>query len=865
MGRLAALGWIAGAALTHTRSELPSLGIAVCIAALMLAFAFVLQVCARGRSRPWAIALASIAVVAGCACAGTAYAAWFAQARLNDRLDPALEDKVTRLSFRVTGLSADRDGARRFEAQVIESPVPGVPERILVNWTPPMQWGAATDPGLAAAGKQLPEVLPGQVWRAALVLRRPHGTANPASFDYEGWMFSRNVRAIGKVRGEPVLLEDRPAANAESFVARARHVARAGMRQALGESRYGAVMIALAIGDQDGVLVEDWRIFGRTGITHLVSISGSHVTMLAAMGAWCAMLLWKRSRLGRLPACEWLPARLVGAIVAVVVAWAYCLLAGWGVPARRTFLMLAVAAFGLGARAPLAPTRIVCAAAALVVAADPWAPMATGFWLSFGAVAVLLGAGASAARIQEATTFAGRLRNVFAAAARLQWLITLAMLPVLAFMFQQASASSPLANAIAIPVITFIVTPLALATGLFSVIPGLGGAAAATGWAGHQALAWTLVPVEWLAHVSWATLDVAQLPWPVLLVAMLGVAWALQPPGVPARWAGWCLVVPALTWQPPRPQEGDWRLVALDVGQGSAIVVSTRNSDTLFDTGPKVGKADAGERIVAPVLRAFGIRSLAALVVSHPDLDHAGGLHGVLSAIPVDKAYASFDLASWLGRRTIAHGEAGRLHTPGAFVPCVRGTGWTTDGVTFEFLHPAQAHAGTDAKTDAQTGAKTDAKTGAKTDVKTDVKIDAKIDAKTGAKPGATNARSCVLRIAGKHHSALLTGDIGVRQEREVIAVGRAAADLIVVAHHGSRSSSSSEFTTASRASHALIQVGRHNRFGHPDPDVLKRWDAAGATLWRSDLHGAVIAQSGVGGLDVQAQRHTQHRYWHGQ
>ncbi len=833
MGRLAALGWIAGAALTHTRGTLPSVGVMVCVAALLLMAAFVLSGCTRGGLRSAAKAFAAIGVVTGCACAGTAYAAWCAQARLADQLDPALEDKVTRLSLRVTGLGADRDGARRFEAQVIASPVPGVPERILVNWTPPMQWGAATDSGPANAGQQLPEILPGQVWRAALVLRRPHGTANPASFDYEGWMFSRNVRAIGKVRGEPVLLEDRPTASAEAFVARARHVVRAGMREALGESRYGAVMIALAIGDQDGVLAEDWRIFGRTGITHLVSISGSHVTMLAAMGAWCAMLLWKRSRVGCLPACEWLPARLVGALIAVAVAWAYCLLAGWGVPARRTFLMLAVAAFGLGARAPLAPTRIVCAAAVLVVAADPWAPMATGFWLSFGAVAVLLGAGASAARIPDAPTPWGRLRNGFAMAARLQWLITLAMLPVLAFMFQQASASSPLANAVAIPVITFIVTPLALVTGLFAIIPGMGSAAAVAGWVGHQALAWTLVPVEWLAHVPWATLDVAQIPWPLLLIAMLGVAWALQPPGAPARWAGWCLVVPALTWQPPRPEEGDWRLVALDVGQGSAIIVSTRNSDTLFDTGPKVGKADAGERIVAPVLRAFGIRSLSALVVSHPDLDHAGGLRGVLSAVRVDTAYASFDLASRLGRRDVAQGGNGRLNSPGAFVPCVRGAGWTSDGVTFEFLHPAQGHSGTDSK--------------------------------TGAKTEATNARSCVLRIVGKHHSALLTGDIGVKQERAVVAAGHAAADLIVVAHHGSRSSSSPEFTAASGASHALIQVGWHNRFGHPDRDVLNRWDAVGATIWRSDLHGAVIAQSRVGGLAVQAQRHTQRRYWHGQ
>ena len=842
MGRLAALGWIAGAALTHTLGDLPDVATNAGVAAIALAATLLSRACVvrwtptacLANRKMWAQSIASslalAGIVIGGAFAGSAYAAWFAQTRLADRLDSALEDKVTRLTVRVTGLSADRDGARRFEAQVIASPVPGVPERILVTWTPPMPWGAATGAGLAATDSRLPEVLPGQVWRAALVLRRPHGTANPASFDYEGYMFARNVRAIGKVRGEPVLLDDRPTADAESFVARARHIVRAGMREALGESRYGAVMIALAIGDQDGVLAEDWRVFGRTGITHLVSISGSHVTMLAAMGAWCAMLLWKRSRVGRLPACECLPARLVGAIVAVAVAWAYCLLAGWGVPARRTFLMLAVAAFGLGTRAPLAPTRIVCAAAVLVVAADPWAPMATGFWLSFGAVAVLLGAGASAARIHEAPTFAGRLRNVFAAAARLQWLITLAMLPVLAFMFQQASASSPLANAIAIPVITFIVTPLALATGLFAMIPGLGGLAAATGWAGHQALAWTLVPVEWLAHVSWATLDVAQVPWPSLLIAMLGVAWALQPPGAPARWAGWCLVFPALTWQPPRPQHGEWRLVALDVGQGSAIVESTRNSDMLFDTGPKVGKADAGERIVAPALRAFGIRSLSALVVSHPDLDHAGGLHGVLFAVPVQTAYASFDLASRLGRRDVAHGAArGRLNSPDALVSCLRGVRWISDGVTFEFLHPSTAPLA------------------------------------SGGKGSITNARSCVLRISGKHHTAILTGDIGVKEERAIVAAGNAAANLVMVAHHGSRSSSSAEFAVASGASHALIQVGRHNRFGHPEPDVLRRWGVAGATIWRSDLHGAVIAQSGSGGLDVKAQRHTQRRYWHGQ
>jgi len=121
------------------------------------------------------------------------------------------------------------------------------------------------------------------------------------------------------------------------------------------------------------------------------------------------------------------------------------------------------------------------------------------------------------------------------------------------------------------------------------------------------------------------------------------------------------------------------------------------------------------------------------------------------------------------------------------------------------------------------------------------------------------------LRITGKHHSALLTGDIGVKEERAVVLAGNAAADLVVVAHHGSRSSSSAEFVTASGASHALIQVGRHNRFGHPDAGVLRRWEVSGATIWRSDLHGAVSAHSRAAGLDVQAGRHTQRRYWHGQ
>ena len=210
MGRLAALGWIAGAALTHTTADLPSLASMSGIAVVLITSALLMRRFAPNPAGRVPVVLVAIGLTAGSALAGVAYTTWCAQARLADRLAPALEDKVTRVSFRVTGLSADRDGARRFEAQALDSPVPGVPQRILVNWTPPTQWGGETHAKAVADAQGLPEILPGQVWRAALVLRRPHGTVNPASFDYEGYMFARNVRAIGKVRGEPVLLADRP-------------------------------------------------------------------------------------------------------------------------------------------------------------------------------------------------------------------------------------------------------------------------------------------------------------------------------------------------------------------------------------------------------------------------------------------------------------------------------------------------------------------------------------------------------------------------------------------------------------------------------------------------------------------------------
>jgi competence protein ComEC len=219
--------------------------------------------------------------------------------------------------------------------------------------------------------------------------------------------------------------------------------------------------------------------------------------MLAAVGGWLTLLLMKTmSWRGRL-LCERIPARVVATLVAMLVAWLYCLLAGWGVPAQRTFFMLACVAASILLRHPLSASRVLAAAAAVVVLADPWAPLATGFWLSFLAVGVLFAAGMVGSKLSQAHSHWQRAKQVCAEATRLQWLITVAMLPVLTFLFQQVSLVSPLANALAIPVLTFVVTPLALALAVFGLIPGLDWLATASGMLAHLALKYTLIPVTW--------------------------------------------------------------------------------------------------------------------------------------------------------------------------------------------------------------------------------------------------------------------------------------------------------------------------------------------------------------------------------
>ena len=746
---------------------------------------------------------------------GAASAVWRAQLRVDDGLAWRHRDQVSRLVVRIADLPQRDDRRQRFMADVLEPRPAGIPSRIAVSWA-----------GQSSA--RLPGLKPGQRWRMALVLRQPHGARNPHGHDAEGRAFAQGIRATATVRGVPRLLGDEPFINPGILIERVRHWVREGMQQALGERRYAPVLIALAMGDQAAVARDDWQVFNRSGITHLVSISGMHVTLIAAMGGMLAMFLWRRGRWRHTRLAEYLPAQVVGAGVALWVALLYCLLAGWGVPARRTFFMLAVVALAAMVRLPLSASRVLALAGAAVCLLDPWATLAPGFWLSFGAVAVLLRIGASieSGGRGERTGWRTRLRTVLVEFGYVQTAITLALVPLLAYLMHQVSLASPLINAYAIPVVSFLVTPLALVCALLGGVPGLKWLAQGAGVLGHAVFEAMMAPVSWMSASSWAVLDVAAAPWPWMVLALFGVAWAIQPRGLPWRAAGWLLMLPMLCWRPERPASGYWTLTALDVGQGSAIVIETATQVWLFDTGPVSRQGvDAGTRVVVPFLRARGYRSLNGLIVSHADMDHAGGLNGILNSVPVGQAYASFDLPELLrGKRMrdMTSAQVSTARMPRSMQSCAAGQAWDIDGVQFSFLHP-----------------------------------DARVTA-----DGPGNARSCVLMIRGKAHTALLPGDIGIAQERR-LAPDLPTIDVVLAPHHGSTTSSGSALVRAVEAKHVIAQVGHMNRFGHPAPTVQARWRAAGAHFWRTDQHGAVVVRSERRGLGVEACARATHRYWH--
>jgi competence protein ComEC len=781
--RLGILCFVAGAWWLQQQPSLPELGWAW--GALVAGVA-----AAAWRPAPgWAGRLRVLLVMATCTALGFAWAAWRAELRLAEALPPQWEGRDIAVIGVVSALPQSHARGTRFEFDVerVLTPGAGVPRRIVLSW-----WGT---PALDGRPASFPQLEPGERWRLTVRLRRPRGTANPHGFDYEAWLVERDIRATGYVR--PKAPRERLAAMVHGpgyWIERARSAVRARILAALADRPYAGVIVALAIGDQRAIPPGQWQVFTRTGVNHLMSISGLHVTMVSGLIFALVYGLWRR-----IPGLALrLPALKAAALAALAAAFLYAALAGFAVPAQRTVYMLAVVAAALWLGVFESASLVLCVALLAVVLVDPWAPLAPGFWLSFGAVAVIL------------YVTAGRIgrEHWLRAAARVQIAVTLALIPPLLAMFQQVSIVSPLANAVAIPVVSLVVAPLTLA-----------GAAAPPDLIlqlAHFVMSGCMALLEWLESLPDTVWQQHAPPAWTVIAAVAALAWLLAPRGLPGRWLGLVGLLPLFTVAPAALGEGDAEVTVLDVGQGLSVVVRTARHALLYDAGPPLGATgDSGARIVVPYLRAAGIRRLDGMILSHDDNDHWGGAESVLQATPVGWTMSSLpDLDPLVVRAA-----------PG--LRCMAGQRWQWDGVRFDLLHPSRESYGDPRLRD--------------------------------------NDRSCVLKIEAPGGRVLIPADIERRSEARLLETAPDAirADVLVAPHQGSRTSSTPEFVQAVAPRIVVFPVGYRNRFGHPHPEVVQRYREAGARTWRSDRDGAVVISiPAQGAMRVTPYRAVYRRYW---
>jgi len=813
----AMIGFALGIILLQQQSMLMPAPVLVTLFLLTLALFFL---CGRTKNP----GMYSLIKLIGSAVIGWSWASAMAMWHMSDQLSPELEERDMSVVGVVTSLPAAVDFGQRFQFRIEQVLTPGivaaqVPRHVLLGWYDVRTGNAAP----------VSPVHPGERWQLNVRLRRPHGLANPHGSDVEVWMLEQGLGATGSVRPE------RHGASAESLANRrldafvfsvknciesAREHLRDRIRNALPEGRYAAVIVALVIGDQNAIDQDDWQVFARTGVSHLVAISGLHISMVAGLVSNIILYLWSHSLFTRWQLPLRLPAQKAAALSGALTALVYVALAGFGVPAQRTLIMICVVTILMWTDRRTGVVHALLLALGAVLLVDPWAVLYPGFWLSFSAVGFIFYSSLGrhrafeidAAELKSVSRWC-RLHPAWRAAAMTQYAITLGLVPLTLLFFSQVSLVSPLANALAIPVVSLLVTPLSLIGSIMPEAPGV----ALLGLT-HFILQSLVRLLDWLSHFSWAVWQAARPDIWMFLCASVGACWMLAPRGWSCRWAGLLLWLPLVLNSPGTPAAGEFRVTALDVGQGMALFVETAGHRMLYDTGPAYGlTSDAGSRVIYPFLRSRGIDRLDGLMISHNDSDHSGGAVSLLRQLQFDWVTSSLKpdtLAVQVARQSSHH------------VQCLAGQSWNWDGVDFDVLHPSAA-----------------------------VYDSAKW------KP---NARSCTLKISNGKHAMLLAGDIEAIQEDELVnsVPDQLAADILVAPHHGSGTSSTEPFLKAVHPQLALFLLGYHNRYHHPKAQIWQRYADLGIKRLRTDQTGAITLHVGDQ-ISVDAYRQSHARYWY--
>lgn len=654
----------------------------------------------------------------------------------------------------------------------------------------------------------------GQTWTLMIRLKRPHGFRNPGGFDYEAWLLRQGVRATGYVKNLPKaevrrsktdLLGEFPAPNTLQGEGPGIYWVH-GARQWL----HTRINHSLKESPFRGI-VNALTIGERDAITEeqwqvFTSTGTNH--LIAISGLHIGLIAGLAFFVARWLWSRWayatvrIPAQKAAAIVAILCAITYAAMAGFAIPTQRALAMVVVVMLSILFQRKIQPFSILSFALLVVLVIDPFAVLDGGFWLSFVAVGVLLHG------------MAGRLapKGLWWRWGRAQWLVFVGLAPLLLWLFQTVAWVAPFANIVAIPWVSFVTVPLSLMGAvLFPLSPSAATVLINLADLSLQGL-WPVL--QWLAAIKQPSWLAVKPPWWSLIAAAVGVSWCFAPKGMPARWVGVVWLLPMFLVTKQSIEAGEAEFTLLDVGQGLAAVIKTQRHVLVYDSGPRFNSGfDTGRAVVVPYLRSSGINHVDRFVVSHGDNDHIGGAQSVLAAMAVDQVYTSV---------------VNQLATAQAR-PCVSGTQWQWDGVRFEFLSP---------------------------------------DADDYAGERSENNLSCVLLVQTASAKVLLTGDIEKSVERELVLEAddhSIAADILLIPHHGSKTSSSVPFVDRVSPKFALAAVGYKNRFGFPKQQVVERYLQKNSAVLDTAENGAIrfLLHRDAGVELVDLYRHSARRYWH--
>lgn len=558
---------------------------------------------------------------------------------------------------------------------------------------------------------------------------------------------------------------------------------------------------ALSLGASGLLNTRQNELLIMTGTRHLFAVSGMHIGLVFGMAFFIAGLFWKTTK--RLS--HWQAKRDFASAVALPLACAYAWLTGLDVPAQRALVMLTCVCLIGWMRYRLSPGHALGVALIVILLVQPLGTLTISFWFSFVATAtIIVYIFSTPSGLPESPQW--RLHARKFKWIRLQCCVSLVMLVACMALFHQAAINAPLSNLWAIPMMSLLILPGCLLTVLLLPFGETvaGAAAAVTDFL--FGILWSGLGYMTLWDFGFRTHNPPGWSLPLALAGVLALLFAYR---AGTRAASLVLFLPLWFGNTQyRPGTGEFEVTFLDLGQGLSAVIRTQKQVVLFDTGIENAGYSAARRVVIPYLRAANIKNIERLVVSHGDNDHAGGIDTILASLSVGRKIASPEVAT--------------LH---GFETCHAGYEWSADGVQFLFMHPPPDT------------------------------------------PMVGNNSSCVLRIGEPGRCVLLTADIEAEAEHILTSTWKRALScpVILMPHHGSATSSTTEFIAATNPEIAVVTSGRNNRYGFPLTRIVSRYERRGVKILNTAETGALSVRFTRDRAPCisGATRFDDRRYWH--